>query len=599
MSSFYMSHFQQKYTYLIALVLVANISLAKSIFDVQFDHADKQITNISVSITIPEKDFLYSDYLKITTDNRYISLGEWQPSSKPLSRYDNTFKAIKPILVGSFKINCIASTSDVRSDQDSHLHISYYQQSQGKFAKESFAIPSRKTTEHVPVDTPDSTTTPIKPVLSNSLNAQCHMPQELAKKPFSLSRFVYSLFQATTSVPFRILLSFILGLLLSLTPCIYPMIPITIGIMQAQKSSSLWHNFLLSLSYALGISSTFATLGLFAAFTGTIFGSFMTNPLIVLPIVAFLLYMAFSMLGFYEMYQPSFLQQVNSSVKRGSIISIFFFGAASGTVASPCLSPGLALLLALVSTLNSYLLGFLFLFSFGMGLSLPLLIIGTFSGTINFLPKAGAWMVEIKKLFGLIMIAICFYFLKNLMTWSLFMWLSVAATIATGILEFFVATYSQGIWRTVHNVIGAILICVGFSLAVKTYHDEYYCNSSTLAKKINWLEDYKQAMQQALLADKPIFVYMTASYCTLCTAIERCLLHHPEVLEALSHYVPLKLDACSDKPEISDLKQRYSISGVPTYLIIRPQDGSLINRFGSEIYDDGPHVFAGIIGRLD
>ena len=107
-------------------------------------------------------------------------------------------------------------------------------------------------------------------------------------------------------------------------------------------------------------------------------------------------YLALSMFGFYDMYVPNILQTKNNVNHKGSLFSAFVFGAISGSIASPCLSPGLALLLTIVATLGNNLLGFLLLFSFGIGLSIPLLIIGTFSSSINILPQAGMWMIEVK-----------------------------------------------------------------------------------------------------------------------------------------------------------------------------------------------------------
>ena len=122
---------------------------------------------------------------------------------------------------------------------------------------------------------------------------------------------------------------------MSLTPCIYPMIPITVGILQAQGSKSFGSNLLLASAYTLGIATTFAALGVTAAYTGAMFGaSIMSNPFFILMIVAVLTYLGFSMLGFYDMYTPKFMRNAGAG-KGGSLTSAFLFGAASGTVASP------------------------------------------------------------------------------------------------------------------------------------------------------------------------------------------------------------------------------------------------------------------------
>ncbi|NBP59452.1 DUF255 domain-containing protein, partial [bacterium] len=142
----------------------------------------------------------------------------------------------------------------------------------------------------------------------------------------------------TNSVALRILFALVLGILLSLTPCIYPMIPITVGVLQSQGSKSLLTNFLLSSAYTLGISTTFSLFGLLAATSGQAFGHMLANPLFIIFIVALLLYFALSLFGLYNLYIPRFLQKKHSIQGGGSFGSIFLFGLISGSVASPCLS---------------------------------------------------------------------------------------------------------------------------------------------------------------------------------------------------------------------------------------------------------------------
>ena len=232
-------------------------------------------------------------------------------------------------------------------------------------------------------------------------------------KVTSLSKYLQKALRTSESHIFRLFLVFFLGLLMSLTPCIYPMIPITAGILQAQGSSSIGRSFLLAFIYTLGTSTTFATFGLVAALTGHLFGQLLVNPIFMLIIISILVYLGLSMFGLYDMYVPKFMEQTNYHQKKGSLFSVFIFGAISGSIASPCLSPGLALLLSIVATLGNNVLGFLMLFIFGLGLSMPLLIVGTFSNSINMIPQNGPWMVEIKKLFGFMLLAMCVYLLSN------------------------------------------------------------------------------------------------------------------------------------------------------------------------------------------
>ncbi|MCF7799877.1 hypothetical protein K9L05_00355 [Candidatus Babeliales bacterium] len=206
--------------------------------------------------------------------------------------------------------------------------------------------------------------------------------------------------------------AFFSGILASFTPCIYPMIPITIGILQSQASSSLLRNFLLSLFYVLGIASIYAALGYVVATSTIIFGQWLANPWVVAVVIVVFLYLAFSMFGFYELYMPSFMLRSKNIKVRGSLLYSFIFGLISGTIASPCLTPALAVILGFVAKTANPILGFLALFLFALGMGLLLIVIGTFSTAIFLLPRAGLWMLEIKKFFGFVLLGVCIYFLQ-------------------------------------------------------------------------------------------------------------------------------------------------------------------------------------------
>ena len=208
-------------------------------------------------------------------------------------------------------------------------------------------------------------------------------------------------------------IAFLIGIAASLTPCIYPMIPITMGILQSQASKSIGRNFLLSTAYVSGMATVYATLGYIAATTTLIVGEWLANPIFIGLLILLFLYLAFSMFGFYEIYIPKFMRSGTSvKGKKGSLLYSFMFGAVSGAAASPCLTPAIALLLGYVAKRGNPIVGFITLFAFSFGMGLLLIIIGTFSNTITSLPRAGAWMNQIKKFFGFLMLGVCIYFLQ-------------------------------------------------------------------------------------------------------------------------------------------------------------------------------------------
>lgn len=229
-------------------------------------------------------------------------------------------------------------------------------------------------------------------------------------------------------------LAFLAGILVSLTPCIYPIIPITVGVITAQGPASMRHHFLLACSYVLGLSLVYAFLGYGVATTGAIFGHWITNEFVIGTVVIVFLYLAFSMFGFYEIGLPAWLVTPKRIPESGSFLSTFMFGAASGFVVSPCLAAPLALLLTYVTKLGSPYLGFLILFCFALGMSLLLIVIGTFAGAVRYLPYAGEWMIFVERFFGFVLLFMCALFLEPLVN-TLTMYLMYSA------ISFFVALY--------------------------------------------------------------------------------------------------------------------------------------------------------------
>lgn len=227
----------------------------------------------------------------------------------------------------------------------------------------------------------------------------------------------YQFFQDTvaTGNPYVIIgLAFGVGVLTSFTPCLYPMIPITMGILQAQAVPSLWSNFLRAFSYVLGMATVYASLGYVAATSSIMFGRWVGNPWFIFFVVAVFLYLAGSMFGFYEIRLPAFLTKSHEVESSGSFGKSFLFGMVSGTVMSPCLTPPLAILLAMVAKKGNPLLGVGALFAFALGMGMLLILVGTISSSLAILPRAGQWMNEIKRFFGFVMLAMCVYVARPL-----------------------------------------------------------------------------------------------------------------------------------------------------------------------------------------
>lgn len=551
----------------------------------QTSNLDQHNKKIKINIKL-EDEYIYSKSINISTNNPNIELSKPEFDQVPNKMYDPIFKETE-VFNKSFAINLVAKKIKDFDINNFELFVSYLNNKNKNPIEHLLTIGFDKITKPEDVESE---------ITNLNQNLSC-LPTEIKKtEPKNIwsyvqkfSKFSQNLVSKSSSTGMRLIFIFILGILMSLTPCIYPMIPITVGILQSQGSKSFLRNLLVSISYTLGIATTFATFGLIAALTGNIFGKILIQPLFIIPFVTLLGYLALSMLGFYDMYVPKFMRQSNNSTSgQGSLVNAFIFGAISGSVASPCLSPGLALLLSIVATLGNKLLGFIFLFTFGVGLSVPLLLIGLFSSSINFLPKSGMWMVEVKKLFGFMLFGMCFYFLNNILPYNIILWIISIFTLLSGIYYMqSINTHDSKFWKTTKNILSIIMISCSIFIFSRAVQETFYPQTQIIEHS-PWLKNYDEGLSIARVQNKKLVIDIGASFCTLCHAIDKKVFGNPEIQKSLEKFILLKVDATNnDSQPYKGLKEKYSecIQGVPTILIIDPQNCQLLKCWRGELYD--------------
>ena len=212
---------------------------------------------------------------------------------------------------------------------------------------------------------------------------------------------------------------FIAGVLTSLAPCIYPMIPITAAIVGGSTIGDVprprSRTVLLTFTYVIGLALAYASLGLFAGLTGTLFGSVSTNPWLYFAMANLLIIAALAMLDVIPVRVPAWLlTRAATAGEGGSIYGVFVMGAASGLIAAPCSAPVMAAVLTWVTATKSGVLGFIYLFVFSLGMCTILVLVGLFSGAVARLPRAGAWMLWVKRIFALIMLGVAEYYLVQM-----------------------------------------------------------------------------------------------------------------------------------------------------------------------------------------
>jgi cytochrome c-type biogenesis protein len=205
------------------------------------------------------------------------------------------------------------------------------------------------------------------------------------------------------------------GVLTSLTPCVYPMIPITVSVITgtAREDQTRGRTIGLTLTYVVGMAMLYAILGLVAGLSGTLFGTVSANPWALLGIGNLLLLFALFMLDVFPVPVPRRLMDWASRQEGGSYGAVFLLGASSGVVAAPCGAPAFAVVLTWVAATQAGLMGFLYLFVFSLGMTALLVVVGIFSGALAALPRSGPWMVWMKRVAAVIMLGVAqYYFVK-------------------------------------------------------------------------------------------------------------------------------------------------------------------------------------------
>lgn len=540
----------------------------------------EDLCEVQIDFAVPANTVTYYDYLKLSVDSPDIELISWQTDCEPTTQYDEAFKENKKVFTKDFRITARAKKTSALFPTRAHLHCAYYSSEHKTIREELFLITAP---ENIVAE--GSLESFEAPDLQTLIDTNA-VPEE---KKLGFSDRIKSLVETTDSLAMRLLLVLLLGILVSFTPCIYPMIPITVGILQGRAKQSVLHNFFTGLSYTMGIATTFASLGLISAYTGMIFGSIMANPFVIIGIVLMLIYLALSMFDIVQMRMPKALSSnMLSSSNGGSFLSAFFFGAASGIVASPCSSPALLMLLSLTTTIGNPYFGFILLFTFGIGLSIPLLIIGTFSSSLSMLPQAGMWMVEIKHFFGFLLLGMCLYFLKSLLPAAAISWLLASLVISNGAYYLYTArSATTPDMRIIKNILGITLLAFSVQLFFKAYQS---VTKPDFVAHSFWECDYQAAIDRAKAENKMLFINVGAPYCSICHAIDDTLFKEQAVIEAICKCVPLKVNGAEANHPVCCNKE-YNVIGFPTILVVDPTTCNVIKRWGAELYDTQHEAF--------
>ncbi len=346
------------------------------------------------------------------------------------------------------------------------------------------------------------------------------------------------------------------GLALSLTPCVFPLIPVTLGYFRVQASENRRRTLALALLYVAGIATTYSVLGVIAASSGVLFGAWLSNPIALAVLAVIIGAMAFSMFGAFELRPPALL--ASRSGGKSGMSGAFAMGLLFGVVAAPCTGPATIALLAFVGALANPVLGLLLFFTLSVGISTPLLLLAIFSGN---LPRSGAWMEWVKKLMGSLMLGVAIWLLSPIMGPKLTVWtggiLAVGLGLWLGFLE--KSGFSPSSLGAARVITAVVAVGAGIWLI--------WPKPETAGIVFNPYSS--SAIASAAQEKKPVMIDFFADWCVPCKELQSGAFKYPQAIEASKQFVCLAADVTrTQSPEVKQLMQQYSIRGVPTIVFI-------------------------------
>ena len=384
------------------------------------------------------------------------------------------------------------------------------------------------------------------------------------------------------------------GLLLSLTPCVFPMIPILSGIIVGAGRHGVSHGrgFALSLAYVLGMATTYAAAGIAAGLSGTLIAVALQNQWVLGGFALIFVVLSFSMFGFYELQLPTFLQskvsEEASQLKGGSLPAVAVMGALSAIIVGPCVAAPLAGALLYIGQTGDALLGGMALFCMALGMGVPLLAVGLSAGTLR--PRSGAWMEAVKKAFGVVLLATALWIVSPLVPMAMYM-------AAWALLLIVPATYLHALdplsphargWARFWKGIGVVMLITGTALlvgALSGAKDPLQplaglrggAGSEATRLPFARIRSVTELEARIKAAGQPVMLDFYADWCVSCKEMERFTFADARVQQALSGWLLLQADVTANTDEDKALLARFKLFGPPGIIFFDPRGEELIN----------------------
>lgn len=364
------------------------------------------------------------------------------------------------------------------------------------------------------------------------------------------------------------------GLLLSFTPCVFPMIPILssiiVGASQNEKMTAS-KGFLLSLVYVLSMAMAYTIAGVIAGLFGANLQVALQNPYVLSVFAAIFVALAFSMFGYFKIELPQSIQnKINKSTdgkEKQGILGIAIMGFLSALIVGPCVAPPLAGALVYIGQTGDAVLGGLALFVLSIGMGMPLLLIGLGAG--KFMPKPGGWMDSVSKVFGIVMLAIAVWMLDRLLDASIVMFL-------WSLLFLGAAIYLNIYKHILAQLLVVVIFLYGVSLFFGTisgatnplkpfdkFTSGVSSNTNKKALKVSYVKNIKELDLAIANSSKPVMLDFYADWCVSCKELEEITFKDEEVLNKLAGFTVLKADVTANNDDDKALQEKYGIVGPP------------------------------------
>lgn len=362
---------------------------------------------------------------------------------------------------------------------------------------------------------------------------------------------------------------YLLGLGLTLTPCVYPIIPITIGYFGAQ-SGGRWTGQLLSAAvFGAGIAVSYATVGTVAALSGSLMGALLQNVWVLVALAALCFVMGLNAFGVFELRLPGWLMNLAGGRSRSGILGAGIMGLTMGIASAPCLAAFIISLLAFVGQRGDPVLGFSMFLTLGLGLATPFVVLGTFSGMVHKVPRSGEWLIYAKKVMGSLLFAAALYFLHTVIPERPFRSIVLVSLVAAGLYFGFFerTTVKSATFRIIRLFLAAVFLGIALWWGMPA-------GEPSSGPHVDWQPYSEATLQQAGEAGQPAIIDFFADWCIPCKELDKYSFSDIRVIELSRGMVMMKADITrGDSPEARELIKRYDVRGVPTIVFIGP-DGT-------------------------